>query len=92
MNSLVTHFMFATYFSRNLTFALRNAVDLMQATGANLLVLHFVEPMSDDARITLRMFIQDESARANAMNDREKFVKAQLTERQKYFWAALPAN
>lgn len=92
MKSLVTHILFATDLSKNSTYALRHAVDLMQATGANLHVLHVVEPMSDDARMTLRLFIQDESARDHAMNDRLEYLKTQLAERQKNFWASLPAD
>ena len=92
MTSLVTHILFATDLSRNSSYALCHAVDLMQTTGAHLHILHAVEPMSDDARITLQMYIQDKSAQTHAINDRAEFVKAELAERQNNFWAAVPAE
>ena len=46
--------------------------------------------VSDDARITLQMFMQDDASRKQAMSTRNEHVKAVLAERQKNFWAALP--
>jgi len=90
MKPTVTHILFTTDLSQNSTYALSHAASMAKATGAKLHVLHVVEPLSDDARITIQMFIQDEASRKNAMSTRSDHVKTVLAERQKNFWAALP--
>ena len=90
MKPTITHILFATDLSRNSTFALRHAASLADATGAKLHVLHVAEPLSDDALITMRMFMQDKSSRTDAIKARHEHVKAVLTERQKNFWSSLP--
>ena len=90
MKPTVTHILFTTDLSKNSTYALTHAASLAMATGAKLHVLHVVEPLSDDARITLQMFMQDDASRKQALNSRHEHVKAVLAERQKNFWAALP--
>lgn len=90
MKPTITHILFTTDLSKNSTYAMRHAVSLAAATGAKLHVLHVSEPMSDDAKITMQMFMQDKGSREEAMKSRKAHVKAILTERQKNFWAALP--
>ncbi len=90
MKPYITHILFATDLSQNSTYALRHAASLASTTGAKLHVLHVAEPLSDDALITMRMFMQDTSARNEIMKTRHAHSKAILTERQKKFWAALP--
>ncbi|AXT29117.1 universal stress protein (plasmid) [Ruegeria sp. AD91A] len=90
MKQTITQILFATDLSRNSTYALKHAASLAASTGAKLHVLHVSEPLSDDALITLRMFMQDTGSRNEALKARHDHVKAVLTERQKAFWAALP--
>jgi len=90
MKPTVTHILFTTDLSQNSTYALTHAASMAKMTGAKLHVLHVVEPLSDDARVTLQMFMQDDASRKEAMNTRHEHVKAILAERQKNFWAALP--
>lgn len=90
MKPTVTHILFTTDLSKNSTYALTHAASMAKMTGAKLHVLHVVEPLSDDARVTLQMFMQDDASREEAMNTRHEHVKAVLAERQKNFWAALP--
>ena len=90
MTPTITHILFTTDLSKNSTYAMRHAASLARVTGAKLHVLHVMEPMSDDARVTIQMFIQDKSVRDDAMSSRNQHVKALLAERQKNFWAALP--
>lgn len=90
MKPTVTHILFTTDLSENSTYALVHAASMAKATGAKLHVLHVTEPLSDDARITLQMFMQDAAARKKAMGSRNEHVKAVLAERQKNFWSALP--
>ncbi|MCP4316726.1 MAG: universal stress protein [Hyphomicrobiales bacterium] len=90
MTPLVTHILFTTDLSKNSTYALRHAAGMAQATSAKLHVLHVTEPLSEDARITMQMFMQDKESRENALGARTEYVKTVLEERQKTFWAALP--
>jgi len=90
MKPTITHILFATALTKNSTYALRHAASLVQATGAKLHVIHVSEPLSDDARVTMQMFMQDKASREQAMKTRAEHVKAVLTERQRNFWAAMP--
>lgn len=90
MKPTITHILFTTDLSKNSTYALRHAAGLANATGAKLHVLHVMEPLSEDARITIQMFIQDKASQEETLITRKQHVKAVLTERQKNFWAALP--
>lgn len=90
MTPTITHILFTTDLSENSTYALRHAASLAQATGARLHVLHVTEPLSEDARITMQMFMQDKASRQSALSARTDYVKTVLAERQKAFWAAMP--
>ena len=90
MKPAITHILFATDLSQNSTYALRHAASLAEATGARLYVLHVAEPLSDDALITMRIFMQEAGSRADATKTWHAHAKAVLTERQKNFWASLP--
>ena len=90
MKPTVTHILFTTDLSQNSTYALTHAASMAKMTGAKLHVLHVVEPLSDDARVTIQMFMQDDASRKKAMGTRHEHAKAVLAERQKNFWAALP--
>ena len=89
MTQKITHILFTTDLSENSTYALTHTVSLAKATGAKLHVLHVLEPLSDDAKVTIQMFVQDSAARADALNARKRQVKTRLAERQKAFWSAL---
>ncbi len=90
MKPTVTHILFTTDLSKNSTYALRHAASMAKVTNAKLHVLHVMEPLSEDARITIQMFVQDKSSRQDALNMRKRHTKEVLAERQKNFWAALP--
>lgn len=90
MKPTVTHILFTTDLSKNSTYALTHAASMAKVTGAKLHVLHVVEPLSEDARVTIQMFMQDDASRKKAMGTRHEYAKAVLAERQKNFWAALP--
>ncbi|WP_424929117.1 universal stress protein [Amaricoccus tamworthensis] len=92
MSQKITHILFATDLSRNSAHAMVHAANLAQATGARLHVLHVAEPLSDDARITLQLFLQDKTARRDAIEMRSSHLREILQERQKKFWAALPED
>ncbi|MGJ5621533.1 universal stress protein [Sulfitobacter sp. MF3-043] len=90
MKSTITHILFATDLSRHSAYTMCHAAGLAAATGAKLHVLHVVEPMSDDAKITMQMFMQSSQSSEMAMQSRHDHVKAILAERQKSFWAHVP--
>lgn len=90
MKSPISRMLVATDMSDNSTHALRHAVELARYTTARINILHVAEPMSEDARITLRMFMQDETARNEALHKRGQMINKDLSERQERFWSALP--
>ncbi|WP_170406390.1 universal stress protein [Ruegeria arenilitoris] len=87
MKQLVTNILFATDLSANSPHALRHAASIAQATGAQIHVLHVNEPLSDDVKITMEMFILNEETRKTAQSRRHEMVRQVLAERQAKFWA-----
>lgn len=81
--------LFATDLSGNADNALRHALSMAQALGAKVHVLHVTEPLSQDAIITLKMFLQDDASRKKAIKDRHDSVKQMLKENQQAFVATL---
>ena len=84
--------LFATDLSENADNALRHALSMAQAHGANVHVLHVTEPLSQDAVVTLRMFLQDEASRQAAIKDRHESIKHMLKENQQKFVASLSSE
>jgi len=68
----------ATKVSRATEQTLRYASDMAEAFDARLHVLSVVEPMSEDARITLETFVQDEQARHHALHGRVQARRKEL--------------
>ena len=81
----LTDILFATDLSGNADNALRHALSMAQVHGAKVHVLHVTEPLSQDAIITLKMFLQDEESRQKAIQDRHNSVKEMLKENQQAF-------
>lgn len=86
MIQTTTSILFATDLSKHSTYALKHAAGLAKSTRARLHILHVAQPISDDALTTMRMFIQDEAARTNALASRTGFVRQELKDRQNNFW------
>ena len=87
MKPSITNILFATDLSQNSTHALRHAASLAEATGAEIHVLHVNEPLSEDARVTLEMFILNSETREKAVDRRHEMVRQLLADRQARFWA-----
>lgn len=81
--------LFATDLSRNSDNALRHALSIARAHGAKVHVLHVTEPLSQDAIVTLQMFLQDDESRAKAIGERHNSVKQLLKKNQKDFLSSL---
>lgn len=82
--------LFATDLSNNANNAFRHALSMARAHGAKVHVLHVTEPLTQDAIVTMRMFIQDDASRKKAIKDRHASVKAMLKENQQAFVKTLP--
>jgi nucleotide-binding universal stress UspA family protein len=82
----------ATDLSGNSDNALRYALSIAQTNKANLHVLHVTEPLSQDAVVTLQMFMQDEASRREALKNRHAAVKQLLKTNQKEFVKSLSAD
>lgn len=81
----INDILFATDLSENADNALRYAMALGVSHGAKVHVLHVTEPLSQDAIVTLRMFMQNDEARDKAIRERHDSVKQMLKANQKAF-------
>lgn len=85
----VKDILFATDMSRNSDNALRHALSMARAHGAKVHVLHVTEPLSQDAIVTLQMFLQDDDSRQKAIGERHDSVKKMLKQNQQDFLNSL---
>lgn len=83
----ISRILFTTDLSRNSTHAFNTVVGLAKATGAEIRILHVCERLSDDAQVTLEIFIQDAAARKDALTKRVDIYRDTLAERQEKFWS-----
>lgn len=87
--SIIRNILYATDFSTRSSRAFDYALTLARGQGARLHMLHVVEPMSDEMRTTLSMFVSDPKARQTALERRLESVRALIDERQAAFWAQI---
>jgi len=85
----VTEILFATDLSQNANNALRHALGMAHAHNAKVHVVHVTEPLTSDAIVTMRMFMQDDASQKRAIQDRHASVKALLSTNQKDFVKSL---
>lgn len=81
--------LFATDLSNNADNALRHALAMAKAHEATIHVLHVTEPLSQDAVVTLQMFMQDNASRKKAIKDRHASIKQMLKVNQQEFVKSL---
>lgn len=81
--------LYATDLSNTSVHAFRYAMGLAQSLDARLHLLHVMEPLSDEARMTVQLFIQNPRQREEALSRRREAVQAMLEDRQEKFWAEL---
>lgn len=89
MFDTISRILFTTDMNRRSTVALKNIIGLASTLKAELTIFHVVEPLSNDAKVTLMMFMQNEQARNEAMLDRVKTARSDLDERLDKFWASV---
>ena len=70
--------LYATDLSNTSAYAFRYAACLSKALDARLHILHAVEPMSEEARMTLTAFITDPTAREDALRRRMETARRLL--------------
>lgn len=92
MQSMITNILFATDLSQNSTFAFRHAVNLAGVTGAEIHVVHAREPLSEDAKVAMEMFMLNRGSREKALDHSADLIKQTMIRRQKAFWETLEAD
>lgn len=84
--------LYCTDFSPSSFAALKYAVYLAKTTGAEIHVLHVVEKLSNDAKMTLQTYVSDDESRRKMLKERVKMAQNILAERQDVFWSELSAE
>ncbi len=87
MNVEINKILYCTDLSQNAVHAFRYAAQLAKMTGAKIHILHVVEELSSDAKITIQAYFMDSEARNRAMTDRTSQARKALQERLEAFWA-----
>ncbi|MEH6652052.1 MAG: universal stress protein [Motiliproteus sp.] len=81
--------LYCTDLSKNASYAFKYAAYLAKHTGAKIHMLHVVEKLSSDARITLQTYVMSSKARDDLLNHRIDHAKDLLQHRQDHFWNVL---
>ncbi|WP_421870556.1 universal stress protein [Motiliproteus sp.] len=85
----IKQILYCTDLSKNASYAFKYAAYLSGKTGAKVHILHVVEKLSNDARITLKTYVMDSTSRDDFLNHRIDHAKDLLKHRQDYFWDVL---
>jgi len=83
----VRKLLYCSDLSENSNVALRHAAYLAKLTGADMHVLHVVEELSTDAKLTIQGFILDAGTRQAALEERVGHIRAEVMKQQETFWA-----
>lgn len=86
MKQTITHILCATDLSRHSAYTMCHAASLAASTGAKLHLVHAVQPLSDETRTALQMYMQTTGSGETLEQARHDHVKAIMAERQKAFW------
>ena len=85
----IKHILYCTDLSKNASYAFKYAAYLAKTTGAEIHMLHVVEKLSNDARLTLQTYVMDSKSRDDFLNHRIDHAQELLQKRQDYFWDVL---
>ena len=83
----VRKLLYCSDLSENSNVALRHAAWLAKLTGADMHVLHVVEELSSDAKLTIQGFLQDAGTRQAALEERVSHIRAEVMKQQETFWS-----
>ena len=87
MPAQVRKLLFCSDLSENSNVALRYAAWLAKLSGADMHVLHVVEELSTDAKVTIQGFLMDAAARNEALNERVRNIRTEVMKQQEAFWS-----
>jgi len=87
MRIAVKNLLYSTDLSKNSPIAFGYAAYLAKLTGADLHILHVLEPLSDDAAFAIQVYVQDDRRRHDMLDLRIERARKVLDERQDAFWA-----
>ena len=87
MPAEVRKLLFCSDLSENSNVALRYAVWLAKLTGADMHVLHVVEELSTDAKVTIQGFLMDAAKRHEALNERVGTIRSEVMKQRDAFWS-----
>ena len=85
----IRRILYATDLGPNSVYAFGYAVRLAKLTGAEIHILHVLEPLSEDAVVTLEAYILDDRKRHEILDERNERAQTRLAERQQRFWSGL---
>ena len=85
----IRRILYATDLGPNSIYAFGYAAQLAKSTGAEIHLLHVIKPLSEDAEVTLQIYILDPGKRQKILEGRIERAKALLQERQDTFWAKM---
>jgi nucleotide-binding universal stress UspA family protein len=81
--------LYSTDLSKSSTTVFEQVIYLAKKTGADIHILHVVEKLSSDAKMTLESYVMDSKSRHTLLEERKILAKKKLEERQTYFWNRL---
>ena len=87
----IKNVLYCTDLSQNSPIAFGYAAYLAKLTKADLHLLHVLEPLSEDAVVTLQTYVLDSKKRHEILDLRAEKARALLDERQEAYWAAQSA-
>lgn len=87
MPAEIRNILYCTDLSENADVALRYAAYLAKLTGADMHVLHVVEELSSDAKVTIRAFVLDSGQRHEALEERVEKARVEVMKKQDDFWS-----
>ncbi|ASJ73853.1 universal stress protein [Granulosicoccus antarcticus] len=81
--------LYCTDFSESSIAAFKYAVYLTKTTDAEIHILHVVEKLSNDAKLTFQTYVSDDETRRRMLKERVNVAQQTLIDRQDAFWNAL---
>lgn len=88
----VRKILYSTDLSKSSTAAFEHASYIAKKTGAEIHILHVVEKLSNEAKITLQTYVMDRNVRHDLLQERVHNAEAKLHQRQDNFWDNLHAD
>ena len=82
----VKKILYSTDLSKSSTAAFEHACYIAKKTGAEIHILHVVEKLSNEAKITLQTYVMDRKSRHDLLQERVHMAEDKLMQRQDNFW------